>query len=137
MEPSPCTPPHREPSKDIKNVIWSIIPTKQNKTKQTTFFHRLMSNITPMTYHKYNVTSLKFEKTFKHKEPWRTLIKLMFLKQTMHSPWRLVEMSKACWMTIKEPWSTLRRLIFLNQIMHPLWGFVEILKGCWKLIKEL
>ncbi len=38
MEPSPCTPPHQELSKDTKNTIWSILvqwshnyKTKQNK----------------------------------------------------------------------------------------------------------
>jgi len=31
MEPSPSTLPHRELSKDTKNTIWSILPTKQNK----------------------------------------------------------------------------------------------------------
>jgi hypothetical protein len=38
MEPSPCTPPHQELSKDTKNTIWSIpvqqISELQNKTKQ-------------------------------------------------------------------------------------------------------
>jgi hypothetical protein len=38
MEPSPCTPPHRELSKDTKNTIWSIlvrwISYLQNRKKQ-------------------------------------------------------------------------------------------------------
>jgi hypothetical protein len=43
MELSPCSPPHRELSKDTKNTICSRIQIsgshKQNKTKQTTFLH--------------------------------------------------------------------------------------------------
>jgi hypothetical protein len=39
MEPSPCTPPHQELSKDAKNMIWSLlvrwISSLQNKRKQT------------------------------------------------------------------------------------------------------
>ncbi len=48
MKSSPCTPPHWELSKDIKNTIWSIlvrwISLLQNKTKQTTFLHGSMWN---------------------------------------------------------------------------------------------
>ncbi len=44
MELSPCTPTRQKLSKDIKNMIWSIlvwwISYLQNKIKQITFFHR-------------------------------------------------------------------------------------------------
>jgi hypothetical protein len=38
MEPSPCTPSHRELSKDTKNNPHSVDPHNY-KTKQTTFLH--------------------------------------------------------------------------------------------------
>ncbi len=58
------------------------------------------------------------------KEPWRTLIRLMFLNQIMFSHWVVVEVSKICW-TIKEPWRTLT-LMFLNQIMHSFWVIMDM-----------